>query len=344
MADSLSAVTGLSSGIDYRSLVDAIIAAEHRTADAAQTQIDLANKRQEAVKSWRTLMTTFRTALDKVRDIGGALDTFLATAQAQSTAGRTLFTATASSTAQPGSYAIEVRSVARSEKLGSRAVADVTAALGLDGSFVINGATVSVTAADSLTAIRDKINAANAGTTPTRVAASILTVGRGDSRLVLTSQVSGAAGIGHGDSTGGVLANLELVGGNEYLVTGRDADFVIDGVPMTRSSNVVSDAISGVTLTLQAEEEGTVGTLDVTRDGAAAGAAVKAVVEAYNAAVRFIREQGAAGATKPPLYGDPMLRLARSSFSRGFLGVIAGDDGNAVTGSVAGLSLSKTGE
>jgi flagellar hook-associated protein 2 len=39
-----------------------------------------------------------------------------------------------------------------------------------------------------------------------------------------------------------------------------------------------------------------------------------------------------------------MLRLARATLSRGMLGIIAGDEGNTVTGSAAGLSLSKTGQ
>jgi flagellar capping protein FliD len=44
------------------------------------------------------------------------------------------------------------------------------------------------------------------------------------------------------------------------------------------------------------------------------------------------------------LYNDSVLRTTRAALSRGLLGLIGGDDGNLTTGSVAGLSLSKTGQ
>ncbi len=343
MADPLSSVTGVASGIDYRALVDAIIAGERKPADAAQAQIDLAGKRKEALGAWRGLLTTLQTALDKLRN-GSGLGTLTATQAGLTAGGRALFSATADNTAVPGSYAIEVISLAQAEKIGGSAVADTAAALGHSGSFTINGASVTVDAADSLTAVRDKINAANIGETATKVSASILTVGPGDSRLILTSQVAGSAGIALAEGGGGVLAALGISGDAAVLVDGTDAQFTIDGLPMTRATNVIADAVAGVTLTLESAEPGTVSTLALTRDAEAGLTVVKELVDAYNAALAFVKSQGTPGATPPPLYGDSMLRLARATLSRGMLGIIAGDEGNTVTGSAAGLSLSKTGQ
>lgn len=342
MADSVSAFSGVASGIDFRSLVDAIIASEHRPADQAQAQIDLATKRQTAIKSFRDLLTTLRTTFRALRQ-GTALDALTATVAGTGAGGRALFAATASAGAQPGSYQIEVVSLARAQKLGSTPVADATVPHGVAGTFTLNGTTITVDATDTLAGIRDKINAANTGATPTKVSASILTVGAGDSRLILTSEVAGAAGIAHADSTGTVLADLGLIGGAEELVPGTDAVVKIDNVPVTRASNVIADAIPGVTLTLQAEEPGTTTTLTLGRDSAAATTAAKAFVDAYNAVGQFLRAQQTAGTTPPPLYGDSTLRQTRAGLARGLLGVIAGDDGNPTTGSVAGLSISKTG-
>ena len=336
MADSSSSVTGLISGIDYRALVDAIIASEHQPADAAKKQIDLATARKAAVTTYRGLVDTLRTAFDKLRK-GTGLDTLTAAVNGKGVGGRDLLTATASSTAQKGTYQIEVVSLARAAKLGGSGVADPAVPLGLAGDFTLNGITVTVAATDTLSDVRDKINATNTGLTPSKVSASILTVGPGESRLILTSTVAGSAGIAHADTSGGVLAALGLTGGAESLVTGADAQILVDGIPITRSTNDITDVIAGVTLSLQNEEPGTTVTLDVDRDATAALDSAKAFAEAYNATVKFLKDQQTAGATQPPLYGDSMLRTSRASLSRGILGVIVGDVGVPTTGSIGGL-------
>jgi flagellar hook-associated protein 2 len=342
VTDSLSSFAGLVS-FDYRSLVDAIIAADHKPADAAQSQIDAATKSQTALGNFRDLLTTLRTSLAALRD-GTAFGKLTAGVTGTGTGGRSLYSAAATTGAQAGSYQIEVVSLARAQKLSSTTVADASAAQGLAGTFSLNGAPVVIAATDTLYDIRDRINAANSGTPPAQVSASILTVGPGDSRLVLTSQVAGSAGIAHSDTGGGVLAALGLTGGNEVLVDGSEAKVKVDDILVTRASNVIADAIPGVTLTLQAAEEGTTTTLDLTQDSASAVAAMKALVDGYNAVGSFLQAQRTAGTTNPPLYNDSVLRSTRAALSRGLLGLIGGDDGNATTGSLAGLSLAKTGQ
>lgn len=342
MADSASSVTGLISGIDYRALVDAIIASEHQPADAAQKQIELANSRKAALQTYRGLVDTLRTTFDKLRK-GTGLDTLTATVNGAGVGGRALISATASSTAQKGSYQVEIVSLARAAKLGSTGVADPAAPLGLAGDFTLNGITVTVEATDTLSDVRDKINATNTGLTPSKVSASILTVGPGESRLILTSTVAGSAGIAHTDTSGGVLASLGLTGGAESLVAGADAQILVDGIPITRSTNDITDVISGVTLSLENEEPGTTVSLDVDRDATAALESAKAFADAYNATVKFLKEQQTPGAKPPPLYGDSTMRTSRASLSRGILGVIVGDVGVPTTGSIAGFSISKTG-
>lgn len=342
MPDSTSNVTGLVSGIDYRALVDAIIASEHRPADTAQAQMDLATQRKTAVSSYRDLVTTLRDTMDKLRD-GSGLNALTTNIVGTGVGGRPLLAATASTLAQKGSYQVEVVSLARAQKLAGSGVADATVALNLTGDFTLNGITVSVVATDTLNDVRDKINASNTGLTPSKVSASILTVGPGDSRLVLTSDTAGAAGITHADTSGSVLAGLGLTGGSEVLVTGADAHVRIDGIDIIRATNDITDAIPGVTVSLQAEEPGTTVNLVVDRDATAALDAAKAFVDAYNATVKFLKTQQTAGAATPPLYGDSTLRTSRSAFSRGIVGLIVGDTGVATTGNTAGFSIDKTG-
>lgn len=57
-----------------------------------------------------------------------------------------------------GSYAVTVTRLAQSDQLVSNAYADPNAALGLSGTFKVNGWQSTITASDTLISIRDKIN------------------------------------------------------------------------------------------------------------------------------------------------------------------------------------------
>src|SRR5207244_4709200 len=101
------------------------------------------------------------------------------------TTGKSVVSATASAGAVPGTYQVEVDDIARAEKLGGTPVADVTAAMGLAGDVFVGGQKLSVVAGDSLSAIRDKINALNTGTNASQVSTTILTVSTTTTRILL---------------------------------------------------------------------------------------------------------------------------------------------------------------
>ena len=63
-------------------------------------------------------------------------------------------------------------------------------------------------------------------------------------------------------------ANGGAVGRSRQLTEGADAQFKIDGQTLTRSTNTVTDAISGVTLNLLTAEPGTTVNLTIARDNA----------------------------------------------------------------------------
>ena len=105
------------------------------------------------------------------------------------------------------------------------------------------------------------------------------------------------------------------VGRNREITAGRDAEFEVDGVFLSRSSNTVSDVVEGVTLTLnQASGEEVSATVD--RDVAKIVSDVTAFIKAYNAVSEFVDSQftgaGADGAQKRPLSGDSVVRSMRS--------------------------------
>jgi flagellar hook-associated protein 2 len=198
---------GLSSGVQWNDVVDSLITAEEaRLVTPITTRLD---KRTAERGAW----TTFRTMVDKLNDAARAVRVagfggYLATAPKSPLSGQTLFGASASTLAEPGRYRVEVLQLAETARLGGKAVADRSAALNLTGDFAINGTSIAIDAADSLQAIRDKINTANAGPTPTGVSASIINDGATGGRLVLTRSTPGASGITLTDGTGGLAREL----------------------------------------------------------------------------------------------------------------------------------------
>jgi len=122
------------------------------------------------------------------------------------------------------------------------------------------------------------------------------------------SNTSGAAGdITISSNTTGLNFNL---GSN-----GADANLTVDGIPIDSSSNTVTGAIPGVTLSLLAVTSSPV-TLQVSHDTSQAATAINNFVTDYNTVISSINSQfsydtttGTAGA----LLGDPSVELVQST-------------------------------
>ena len=180
----------------------------------------------------------------------------------------------------------------------------VTPISGLDsqgnGEFKINGVSIRYNANDSLSAIVNRINAANAGVVAFYDPIS--------DRLRLTATSTGGAAIGLQDVTGNFLAATGLAGAAQQL--GQNAVFTIDGVnggaPLTSSSNTITDYIPGVTLQLKATSATPV-TVTVAQDTQTTVNQVQAFINAFNAALDAIDAQTAYDPntkTSAPLAGD----------------------------------------
>lgn len=349
MTTPLSSFSGVISGFNYRDLVDAIIAQARVPATRWENEQSANTARVTALGTYRSLLTQVQTASKALRT-GTAFDAMSITSTISSGT-RAVATATADSTASAGSYRVAVTQLARAEKLAGSGGTDAVTALGTSGDFTVNGQSVTVTATDTLNTLRDKINTLNSGTTPTNVSATVLTVGPGDARLVLTSTQSGASGITLADTSGTTLQTLGFLDGMgakqtaAILVSGADALFTIDDIALTRTSNVVTDAIAGVTLTLTGDDVGAVTTFNVERYADAARSSMQQFVDAYNELVAFLKAQGTASGTgaPPALYGQSLIRTARSQLPSLLLEAVGGAAADLATVSAAGLSLTRDG-
>jgi flagellar hook-associated protein 2 len=202
--------SGLGSSIQWGDIVDSTIEAEKaRNLTPITKEIEAGTAKQAAWTKLQGLVETLNESARMVRRTG--FGGFTANVPTSPLTSRTLLTATPTLDAAPGRYRVEVLQLADTAKIAGGSVADTTAAMNLTGDFSINGTSIAIVGADSLNAIRDKINAANAGGTPTGVTASIVREGATGGRLVLTRDTSGASGIVLADGTGGMARELGLV-------------------------------------------------------------------------------------------------------------------------------------
>ena len=99
------------------------------------------------------------------------------------------------------------------------------------------------------------------------------------------------------------------------VVAGQDASFRINGVTLTRSSNSVTDAIEGVSLTLNNAQAGSFSTVSIAQDTAAIRTNIQTLVTSYNEAMAIISEQfvfNEDSQTSGPLSGDATLLTLQS--------------------------------
>lgn len=209
-----------------------------------------------------------------------------------------------------------------------------TAALGVAGSFTINGNSVSVTATMSITDVMNAVNTA-AGST-------VATLDSQQNRLSISGTLA--------DGADGVLASLGYGETTNKIQSAQGAILTVDGVSgITRDTNEISDVISGVTLNLKAADPNTKVTVGVVADTTSIASAIASFVTAYNAWQDFVAAQDATNsdgtaASTAILFGDSTLRTATvelgSEISSPALGTL--DMASAANLAAIGISLNSS--
>jgi flagellar hook-associated protein 2 len=279
-ASALITSTGIGSGLDIGAIVSSLTTA----FGAAQTS-QLTNQ-QNTLDSEVSAYGSFTSALDTLKLSLPALeDPSQLAAFAATVADKNIATATTSSDAVAGTYTLLVNNLAT--------VATATSAP-LSGTAAIGTGTLTIAVGGSSTAINiDSTNNTLAGiaaainSTPNvGVSASVITT-TGGSRLVLTGTSTGQANqitVTPSGGDGG-LASLALT-----TVPAQDANYTINGFAATSGSNVVANAVSGVTLNLQqASAPGISTTLTVSPDTSTAQTAIDGFVTAVNGVLSSIQ-------------------------------------------------------
>ncbi|MDH5358620.1 MAG: flagellar filament capping protein FliD [Gammaproteobacteria bacterium] len=334
---------GIGSGLDVNSIVSQLMALERQPIDKLNKTQSLVNAQISAYGSLKSKVSDFQSAMASLSSLS-SFQVFGATSGDD-----TLFTATADSTATAGSYAIDVVALAERDKIATKAYTDTASVVG-EGTLTIATGTASFDVVidgtnNTVAGIRDAINDASDNT---GVTATIVTDDAG-AHLVLSSDETGTANalkITVADSTDGIndddagLSSLAYdVGGaivhRAAISTAADSVVKIDGFTVTSSSNTVSGALEGVSITAKALGSST---LSVTRDDSKISASVQKFADAFNALRKEIDKQRSG-----QLEADStLLNMERQMFS-----IL--NSGTAITGSnqsylvEAGVTIDKLG-
>lgn len=289
MAISLS---GIGSGLDIKGLVSQLVQAEGAAKNNALNRRE-SNYQTElsALGTLKSSLSSFKDAAAKLADADNLLKVNATSAD------EAMFTASASSSASAGNYAVEVLNLAKAQKLSSAGFSSASDSVGTGTMTIGSGANsfdVNIdTDNNSLVGIRDAINNAADNSS---VTATIVNVDDGaggtEARLVLTAKNSGTDNQISIDVTEGAEPGLSQLsysydaggvgsGGMNQLVAADDAQIRVDGMLATRSSNSITDVIPGVTLDLKAETTTAV-ELSLGVDKDATQESVQAFVDAYN--------------------------------------------------------------
>ena len=324
---------GISSGLDIASLVTQLVAAERAPT---QSRLDIREagtlSKLSALGSIKGALAAFQNTLEPLTELGSFQGRTATSTNSE------VFTATASADAIAGRYSIEVTSLASAHKLRSSAYATADMAVGT-GTLTLSaaGETFAVAIDSPNNTLIEIASAINEAPGNTQILATIINSVDG-AHLVLTSAATGASSsitvLASGGDGG--LDNLiyDPVGGTTNLAevtVAADANLLIDSLQVTSSSNVVSDAITGLTIDILSAEPGTAYELTIGYDADAARSNVLAFVQSYNSLVQTLSVQTKFDTETlrgGPLLGDSAVRALVSELRIAVSGILDGASGS----------------
>jgi flagellar hook-associated protein 2 len=284
--------TGVGSGLDISAIVS-----ELTTAFGAAQTSQLSNQ-ATALNAQVSAFGTFSSALDTLQATLTTLEDPSQLAGFKAAVGNTaIASATTTSNAVAGQYSLAVQNLATSENLTSAPVVGSSTAVGTGTLTISVGGSASAITIDSSNSTLAGIAAAiNAAPDNPGVSASIITAADG-SRLVLSGTSTGAGSAvtvtqsgGDGGLSALVYDPTDKITNLTQTQAAADANFTINGYAATSSSNVVTGALSGVTLTLlQTTAAASPTTLSISPDTTSAQTSIATFVTALNGALTSIQ-------------------------------------------------------
>ncbi|MBK8791652.1 MAG: flagellar filament capping protein FliD [Holophaga sp.] len=381
---STSSISGVSTGIDTAALINAIVGQKSVGLSKLQAKKDLNDKKTTALQAMRTSLQALSLSMISLQDrlngrtvtstdssntnvtataTGAATGNYDITVKTVATRGRI------SSTLDANGFTTNLAVASPADSVNSSVFT-----AGSPATFAIQGTdgvikTITLTeGANNLNGLRDAINASGAGVT-----ASVVNMGKGSKpyQLVLTAKDTGTGttqgvvslvDITNMGTTGLAANNLGIVagtvdnlttpttlsGGTTSATSGAnatDADFILNGIELTRSTNTVKDAADGMTFTLKQGGQTGITTLTVGLDKTGATTALQDLVTKYNGLVKDYKAASTStknadgSVNEAPLAGDMATRALMANLKATLSGASAGMAGDATYKSLASIGV-----
>ncbi|WP_298802620.1 flagellar filament capping protein FliD [uncultured Pseudokineococcus sp.] len=345
MAGGLS-IGGLSSGLDTKSIVSALMAVESASQTKLKQQLSAAEKQVSAFQSINTRLSSIATMAAKVLPTTTAGTPAPGAAwtatTARSSSPDVTATGIASADSRPGSVSFSVNHLAAAHSVvtGADVAADATVVDGPPYEVAIEFPSKGTDAVRLLVGGNGTVSdvaAAINGDSSLGMRATVLQVSPGQYRLQVSSTTTGEAGRFE-------LSGVDPALGEEVvLAEGRDAQIDLGGGFVLSSATGTFDGLlPGATIT-PTKATGELVTVSVERDRSSAATATKSLVDSVNIALQEMRSQSAAtpgsggsASTTGPLAGDSVVRSTVQN-------LMSAVTASGVSPSEAGIELSRDG-
>ncbi len=342
---------GIGSGVLTSKLIEDLTAAER-----APTELRL-NRKEEEVQAELSAVGLLRSALTDLRLPARILSNPDALQELTSDSSSSNVGVSVSSGAALGQYSVEVAELAQAHSIstGTFVDKDVTTLGSGSLSVKVGDVTKSITIDGSNNTLEGIANAINSDE-DLALNASVIDTGSGFV-LVFAAQNSGTDNAVEitvadtdGDSTDALgLSQLSFNGTTSHLtesVVAKDAEFTVNGIPITRQDNTISDVIEGVTFNLSGKTNGSPATITVSQDSEKVVERVQSFIDAFNEVKNVINEVTQFDpdnlSTSGILVGDSTVRAVNNQLRSVLSQVIPGLEGSSIRSlSEVGISTNK---
>ena len=340
----LQTVTGLGSGLDINSIISQLDTAERASAAPLQTEQTTIASEQQAWSDWNTRLLAINTDAVNLTNLSTQLTQ-------QATSSDSSVGVTAGTGAVAGTYTFTVDSLATAQQLASDNTYASTDLVGSGTLKLTVGGTggketdVAVKSGATLSDLVTAINGSGAG-----VQASVITESNNVQRLMLVAQTPGSAGamtLDWSGVTGGTTPSMTRV-----LATPTDTNITFaegtsNAFTVTRSSNSLTDVITGLTMNLSSASVGKTVTVNVTPNTDSIAQPITDLVTQYNNLVDTFNTDNSFDTTSDTsgvLFGNNTLESSFNDLTSMLTSKPTGVTGSITSLADIGITLDKTGK
>ncbi len=285
-----NAVFGINSNLDTQDIINKMVALEARPMDLVEAKKQIEEQKLSSFQDLKNKLQTFKSSVSTLNTASRFIVNKGEFSNNSASDSNRVVDITTTSAATSGTFSLTVNNLATETKIISDGFASTTAALDKGNiDITVGGVSTTITIDDTnntLDGLRLAIN--NLGldikasflndgsaTAPVRLLISWTKTGE-DNAITIDNSISGI-GIGPLSVTNFTTTQ-----------TAQNANLVIDGVAITKSSNTVTDVITGAALKLESAGSGTI---SLSTDTDAVTTKVSDFVDEYNELILFLNEQ-----------------------------------------------------